>query len=485
MSSYETLIARIKRISTLSSIGGLLGWDQETKMPPEGLARRADEKTLIASLSHEWFTDNEIGTLIKAAKNESLDDAQKANIREIEWSYHRAKAVPASWVEEFERATTEGVEIWKAARKKSDFALFAPHLKKIVDLNRQYAKYVAPERNPYEVLVETFENGLPMSQIDSFFQTLKDALIPLIKSIHDDSDDKAATADIPLQAQKKFAQELAKNIGYDFQKGRLDESTHPFTGYYGRITTRFEHNWISTLMSTIHESGHGMYEHGLPDEHVGEPLGDAGSFSVHESISRFWENNIGRSKSFWQWLYPKVETEYGIPAGLDAIYKLINKVQPGIIRVDADELTYTMHIILRFEMEKELMDGTLEVASIPAEWIKRMQHYLGIAPKNDAEGCLQDTHWASGMFGYFPCYTLGSMIAAQLFAAAQKDIPHLKTQIAEGNFAEIQNWLAEKIYSQGQRYRTADLIHKATGKPLSTDDYVKYLTEKFGALYSL
>lgn len=485
MTAYDDLISHVKRVATMGSIGGLLGWDQETMMPPKGIKRRSQEKSLIASLTHEWFTDEKVGKLIEDAKKESLDDDQKANIREIEWEYTRAKAIPNRLVVEMEEATTQAVEVWRDARKNKDFALFAPHLKKIIELTKRYANHIDPNAHPYEVVFASFERGMSIDDVKAYFAAIKERLVPLIEKINDATDTSIFDKPIPEETQIKVNKDIAKGVGYDFEKGRMDVSTHPFTGYMGRITTRYEGNWAHSIMGTIHESGHGMYEHGLPEEHFGTPLGDSVSLSVHEGMSRFWENYIGRSLPFWTFWYPTVKAEYELDITTKDFYRMINQVKPGYIRVDADEVTYTMHIILRFEIEVGLMEGTIAIEDLPKVWNEKMQNYLGITPRDDGEGVLQDTHWASGLLGYFPTYTLGSMLAAQLFAAAQRDVPTLIEDMEKGDLSRLHAWLEKNIYLQGQRYRTKELIESVTGKKLSADDYCAYLESKFKKLYNV
>ncbi len=477
--SYDELIKKVKRISTLGNIGGLLGWDQETMMPPNGLKVRSEEMALISELSHEWFTDDKIGELIEAAKEEQLDEDQQANVREIEWEYRRSKALPTEFVVEYSKVTTEAMEVWRKAREDNDYASFAPFLQKIVDLNKKYAAYIDDSKDAYEVLLESYDNGLTLQQISTFFDELKTAIVPLIEQTNDQTDISLKEKKVPVEKQRNAARALAEYVGYNFKKGRIDESTHPFTGYESRITTRYEDDWVMTLMSTIHELGHGMYEQGLSEEARGTPLGEAASLSVHEGMSRFWENNIGRSKAFWTGYFPKVNEAFELNSDLDTFYGVLNKVEPGFIRVDADELTYTMHIILRFEIEKELLDGSLSIEDLPRVWNERMQKYLGITPENDTKGCLQDTHWAMGSFGYFPSYALGNIVAAQLLEGAKKDIPGLMEQVAKGNFDKLHDWLQKNVYDYGQKYHTGELVERATGKKLSTEDYIAYMREKF------
>jgi carboxypeptidase Taq len=291
--------------------------------------------------------------------------------------------------------------------------------------------------------------------------------------------------EVAVEKQSDFNTFIAKAIGYDFSKGRLDVSAHPFTSCYGRITTRYNDGWWPAISGTIHEAGHGMYEHNLPLKYFGIPLGQYCSMSIHESQSRLWENNVGKSKNFWKYFLPKLTESYDLDVDLDDFYKIINQVEPTLIRVDADELTYSLHIILRFEIELGLIEGNINFEKLPEVWNEKFRAYFDIVPPNDSLGVLQDIHWSWGNIGYFPTYTLGSMIAAQLFAAAEKDIPSLATNLGEGKFDELRSWLNEKIWSHGKRYLTKEIIRNATGKNPDPDDYLNYLGKKYSEIYEL
>ncbi|MFP4111991.1 MAG: carboxypeptidase M32 [Candidatus Woesearchaeota archaeon] len=488
MNKYKELEKHVKKIGILGSITEVLSWDQEVNMPENASFARAMEMGTIAEISHNLFTSKKIGTLLKTIDQDKLNSHEKANVNEIEFSYKRTKKLPEGLVKENAETSVSAMEVWRKARKNDDFKSFAPWLKKIIDLNRKKADFIDSKRDPYEVIFDDYEKSISITEVKDFFERLKTDLIPLIKAINKKKqpDSKLLEKKINPDLQKKFSIELAKAIGYDFSKGRLDVSTHPFTACYGRITTRFNEGWLSAILSTIHESGHGMYEHNLPKKYYGLPMGTARSYSVHESQSRFWENHIGRSREFWKFMLPNLRKEYGFKnLDIDKFYSLINISKPGFIRVNADELTYPMHIIIRFEIEQDLINKKLTVENLPSAWNEKMKKYLGIIPKNNKEGCLQDMHWASGGLGYFATYALGSMISAQLYKAIAKNDPKLKDKISKGDFSDIHDFLEKNIHSKGQLYTTKELIKKATGKDISPDDYVEYLKEKFSGLYSL
>ncbi len=487
---YTELIKRIRAPHILGSVGGLLSWDQEVMMPAGGADHRAEQSSVVASLGHELFTSKRIGTLLKKLETAVLDEDQRAVVREVKRDYERAVKVPQSLVEELARVESKAQVVWIDAKAKSDFSLFAPYLERIVDLKRQYAKAIDPAADPYEVLFQDYEAHMPLAQASANLRDIRDALVPLIKriSMMPQPDTKVLRADIPDDVQLAFNKKVAGAIGYDFSKGRLDISAHPFTTDAGdvRITTRFTDGPVKSLLSTIHESGHAMYEQGLPEEHYGTPLCSAGSLSIHESQSRLWENHVGRARPFWKHFLPIMQKAYA-PAlaglGLDTAVRAMNVVKPGLIRVNADEATYNLHIILRFELEKELIGGRLAVRDLPAAWNAKMQELLGITPADDAQGVLQDVHWSCGLFGYFPTYSMGSMIAAQLYAKAKKDMPDLESRFERGDFSSMLAWLRRNIHAHGRKYPTDELVRRATGSEPRSDEYIAYLTEKFSALY--
>ncbi len=486
MSEYETLLEIYKKSAILESISEVLEWDHEVMMPEGALPIRARQSSTLAALGHDILTCDEMRDLLVALEKGNFNSDQVANIREIKRSSERAKNVPNELVQELEDTRIKGVEAWKDARKKSDYTLFSSHLGKVFELSRKVAEYIDPNTHPYEVLLEEYEQDISIEEIRNHLNKIKEHLVPLIAKIKDQEiDDSLLLKDVALEKQSKFNNYIAKAIGYDFSKGRLDVSAHPFTACYGRITTRYNAGWWSAISGTIHEAGHGMYEHNLPIESFGTPLGQYCSMSVHESQSRMWENNVGKSKYFWKKFFPELRKSYDLDIELDDFYKIINKVEPSFIRTEADELTYSLHIILRFEIELGLMEEKISVKNLPEVWNEKFREYFGIVPPDDSLGVLQDIHWSCGNIGYFPTYTLGSMIAAQLFAAAEKDIPNLAINIGEGRFDELISWLNKKIWSNGKRYLTKELIRNATGKDPGPDDYLDYLKNKYSEIYRL
>ena len=486
MHSYQQLVEHIKQAGIHASVQEILGWDEETMMPAGATEMRALQKGTQAEISHTLATSNTIGELIRQAKKEKLNNEQQAMLHEIEFDYARQKNVPAELVKQLEETTTRATEAWKRAKHNSDFKIFAPHLKKIVELKQQEAHAIDATKDPYEVLFEGYESGISIQETSDIFKTIKNKLVPLIEKISkkNEIDTKILYKKINEEQQLALCKALAQYIGFDFTKGRLDISAHPFSAAW-RITTRFENNLAAPLLSTAHEAGHAAYEHNLPFEHFGTPLSQYRSLSIHESQSRLWENHVAKSKEFWKGFFPQLKKAYTINTTPDNFYKAINAVKPGLIRVNADEVTYTMHIILRFEIEKALIQGKLTVEELPNIWNKKMKEYLGVKVPDDAHGVLQDIHWSLGDIGYFGTYSLGSMIAAQLFKTATNEINRLKEKISTGKFGDLHKWLKNKIHTHGRRYTTKELIKRATGEEPNPKAYLEYLERKFGELYQL
>jgi len=478
---FSRLVKKLKRIGALSSIGELLEWDQYVMMPPAAVGRRSLENVELAALKHELFTDSRMSALLYRLQDEDLTEGQRALVREVAHDYDREVSIPQDLVAEFARVTTKADGVWTKARAENDFVSFAPTLKNIIGLSRERANYIDSSADPYEVLFQDYESGMTLNQASEYLEKIKVAVVPLCEQLAQKSPmprSRVLESDVPGDKVIKFSEEIAKIIGYDFGKGRLDLSTHPFTSAFGRITTRLDDGWWMAISSTIHEAGHGMYEHNLPKEYFGTPLGEPRSMSIHESQSRLWENHIGKSTVFWGHNFLKLIDMLGLElAGEDftPFISEIHRIEPGFIRVNADEVTYPLHIIVRFEIEQELILGQLDVEDLPEAWNQKMRDYLGLDPPTDTVGCLQDCHWAWGCFGYFPTYALGSMIAAQLFAAAQKDIIELRTHLNRDSCRKLNEWLKEKIHRHGRRYSTLELVRRATGKFLSVADYTQHL----------
>ena len=500
MTTYETLIKHLKELHVLGSIGGIIGWDQETMMPPRAGELRAEQLAMLSSMCHERFTSNEIGDLLEALKaaDESgeLTEEQAVNVRETRRSYERDKKLPTDLVEELARTRSLAQQKWAEARKESDFKKFQPLLEKTVDLKKQVAELYGYEDDIYDALLDTYEPGMTVAQLDPMFAELRERTVKLVEAIvgtGTTSEVDALKRPHPLARQESFEREIAEAFGFKFDAGRLDLSAHPFCGGNApndvRMTTRRDENDpLSSLYSVMHETGHGLYGQGLEAKHSGTPMGSSISLGIHESQSRTWENLVGRSRQFWEFALPRFKAHFeGISEDLefDEVCFAANEVKPSLIRVEADEVTYNLHIILRFEIERDLMNGRVEVKELPEIWNTRMQDYLGLTPPNDALGVMQDIHWSMGGIGYFPTYTLGNLYGAQFFEAVREALPDLDNQIVRGEFMPLREWLRENIHCHGKRYSATELIERVTGKPPSSEAFLTYIETKFGELYGL
>jgi len=494
-SAYGDLLDRVRRISNVSHAEELLSWDQQVMMPDEGTPGRARQLSALSAVEHDLLTDDELGTLLDELDATDLDDEPAAVVREVRREHDRAVRVPTDLVERISAASSEALTAWREAKEADDFDAFAPHLEELIDLKRRYAAHVDPDRDPYEVLFEEYEPCLPLSHAEDVLTDLRDAVVPLVDDVRVSDADLATDAfagTFAAERQEALMRDALDLLGYPWERGRLDEAPHPFstgTTFDARITTRYdETDPIGALLSTIHEFGHASYTLGLPDDAYGTPLGEARDLSIHESQSRLWENHVGRSTAFWELFLPRVGDAF--PAVDDVTvreaYEAVNAVDPSnTIRVEADELTYHLHIVLRFEIERDLVRGDLDVAEVPAVWNDKMASYLGVRPETDAEGCLQDVHWSHGAFGYFPTYSLGSVIAAQLFDAVDADVEGVDDLIRAGEFDPLHEWLTDRIHRHGKRFETNDLVREATGEDVSADAFVDYATAKYGELYGL
>ena len=501
MKAYADLIKELREIALLGSINSLLSWDEHVYLPPNGAAHRADQEALMARLHHERFTSPKIGELLGAVESSDLvrnpESDAAANVREVRRDYDRATKLPASLVEEMTRTAVLAQQAWVEARRKAQFDIFSPWLKKTIDLKKREAQCVGWKEHLYDALLDPYEPGKTTTNLRRVFDSLREPLIDLIGRIA--SSGKRPPVEVlegkfPANLQEKFGKLGAAAIGFDFEAGRLDTTVHPFcSGIAGgdtRITTRYrEESFIESFMGVLHETGHGLYEQGLPKmEHFGEPIADAISLGIHESQSRLWENLVGRRQSFWKFMLPRAREIFG--AGMKDVnerdfYFAINEISPGFIRVEADEATYNLHVLLRFELEQAMVTDELSVNDLPAAWNERMKKYLGITPPNDAQGCLQDIHWSGGSIGYFATYTLGNLYAAQFYEQARKELGDLDAMFAKGEFAPLLKWLREKIHRHGRRYRASDLVKRVTGKPLSAEPLLAHLREKARELYQV
>jgi carboxypeptidase Taq len=487
--------------ATLQSVDAMLGWDQETYMPPAAAAHRADQQAMINEMAHQKRTASRIGELLTRCeldKSLTKDEATSANLREMRRDYDRATRLPSDLVGEIARTQSLAQEAWKKAREANDFKQFRPWLEKMIGLMRKKAECYGtpPSGELYDNLLDEYEPGMTAAQIDVIFTALRPRLSALVQELAK-SKAKVSTRvtelKLPVEPQKHFATEILNAMGFDMEAGRLDVTTHPFCSSPGpadtRLTTRYgSPSFLEPLSSTMHEAGHGLYEQGLPKAaHFGEPLGDAISLGIHESQSRMWENFVGRSRSFWQWGTPVAKKALGpsLKATPEQIFQAANVVRPSFIRVEADEATYNLHVMLRFNIERALIGGQLAVKDLPKAWNAMFKDYLGLKVPNDRVGCLQDVHWSFGLVGYFPTYTLGNLYAAQFWEKINRDIPDLDKRMAKGNFADLLGWLRHKIHRHGRRYRAADLCRKVTGKDLSADPLMRHLEGKLRGVYGL
>ena len=498
--AYGELIRRVKEIRLLDSCAAVLHWDQRTFMPPKGSGHRAEQLALLAGMVHQQITAPLMGELLAEAEGSELvrgtGTPAAVNVREIRRTYDRATKLPQSLVEELARTTALAREVWVEARRQSDFARFRPWLEKLVALKRQEAEALGYTEVPYDALLDEYEPGERATRLTRLFDELKQELVPLVEAIAASGrrpDLSILERHYPVDRQEALGRAAAAAIGFDFAGGRLDPTTHPFCSGIGpgdtRLTTRYNpRDFGDAFFSILHEAGHGLYDQGLDPAHYGTPLGEAVSLGIHESQSRLWENFVGRSRAFWEYFFPQARQMFPEALGdvsLNAFHFAINDVRPSFIRVDADEATYNLHILLRFEMEQALISGDLKVADVPAAWNEAFKGLFGLSPPDDARGCLQDTHWSGGAIGYFPTYTLGNLYAAQFFAQARADLGDLDAQFRRGEFALLKEWLNAKIHRHGQRYRAADLLVAVTGNPLSHRPFLDHLRNKFASLYDI
>jgi carboxypeptidase Taq len=490
--TYTSLTCELREIGLLGSVGSLLGWDERTQMPPTGAEHRAAQSSLLARMVHERFTSPTIGDwLAQLEGSDVVSDAESdaaVNVRETRRSYDRARKLPSSLIEEQTRVAVLAQQAWGDARQKNDYPMFRPWLEKTLDLKRQEADYVGYQTHMYDALLDEFEPGETTANLRRTFEQLRGPLVELIGKIVDSG--RKAPIEIlernyPPDAQGKLGREAAEAVGFDFAAGRLDVSLHPFCSGIGpgdtRMTTRYDPKYFGdAFFGVLHETGHGLYDQGLPKEHFGTPRGDAVSLGIHESQSRMWENFVGRSRPFWKYFFPKVRGAF--PDALrdvseDQWYFAVNDVRPSLIRTESDETTYNLHVLLRFELEQALLNDELKPPDLPAAWNEKMQKYLGLTPPDDSRGCLQDIHWSGGAIGYFPTYTLGNLYAAQFFEQARKDLD-LDGQFARGQFAPLLDWLREKIHRHGKKYRAGQLAKRITGRDLSAEPLLRYLRAK-------
>lgn len=481
----------------LNRAASVLSWDQQVNMPPGGAEARGQQLATLGKIAQEKFTSDEVGTLFEDLKKEYADPETDdgAMIRVAARTYEKARRVPPEFIAEQAIAATQGVEAWVEAKHKSDFSIFRPYLEKNIELVKKYVSFFPPAAHPYDVLLDDFEPGLPTAEVLSIFGNLRPKQVALIKAIGEARQVKSDFLKKSFNEKKVWAygERIIEKFGYDFQRGRQDKAPHPFETTFSvndvRITNRFEKNEpLATLFSAMHECGHALYELGSNPAYERTPLAGGTSLAVHESQSRMWENLVGRSLPFWEHFYPELKKTFH--AQLDGVnartfYKAVNKVEPSFIRVNADEATYNLHIMLRLEIEIGMVDGSIQVRDLPEIWNTKMHDYLGVTPPNDAQGVLQDIHWSYGSVGYFSTYALGNIISAQLWEKINQDIKNLDEQVRKGQFAELREWLRVNIHQYGHKYDPRDLVRKITGQDIDSAAYVRYLTKKYSDIYGL
>lgn len=486
-------------ISDIEHVRELLDWDQQVNIPPKGHDARGQQMATLSKLAHEMATTDEIGKLLDDLKTEfaGADPASEeaAMIRVASRNYDKKTRVPSEFIAEQEVVWSKAFEAWGEAREKSDFSIFQPHLEKIVDLTKKYVSFFPTADHPYDTLLDDYEPGMKTAEVKEIFDGLRPKQVELIKAIASNEQVKDDFLFVEYDEEKmnEFGVKVITKYGYDWSRGRQDKALHPFQTTFSvndvRITTRFEEDDpIEIIFSTMHEAGHAMYEQGVNLAYERTPLESGTSLAVHESQSRMWENLVGRSRPFWEHFFPAFQKTFPSQLGnvdVETFYKAVNKVGPSPIRVNADEATYNLHVMLRLELEIAMVEGSVAIKDLPEIWNTKMEEYLGITPPNDAKGVLQDVHWSSGSLGYFSTYALGNLISAQLWEKINEDIGNLDDQIRNGNFSELLGWLRKNIHQHGQKFEPQTLVKNVTGSKITSEPYVRYLTKKYSEIYGL
>jgi carboxypeptidase Taq len=474
---------RLAEVTDLERLSMLLAWDQEVVMPSGGGEWRAGQRATLERLTHERFVDDRIGELLDAATPETDLDEDLVRVTRRDWD--KARRVPAELVADLVHAGATAHEAWVRARAESDFALLEPHLRRNVELRRRYIACFPEAERPFDALLDDYEPGMRTAEVEDVLGRLRDGLVPLVAEAPRVDDALVAGGPFPADAQRRLVETVLRQVGVDDERWRLDVAVHPFQATISpgdvRLTTRYAEDDLDALFGTMHEFGHGLYEANIDPELARTPLGGGVSSAVHESQSRLWENMVGRSPGFWRWCFPHLQAAFPARfAGRDwsDVHRAVNAVRPSLIRVSADEVTYGLHIVLRFELELALFEGDLDVHDLPEAWRERMRAYLGLDVPGDAEGVLQDVHWAEGLFGYFPTYALGNVMAGQLWARITAELPDIDEHFARGDFAALSAWLAEHVHRHGRRLTPAELIASAAGGPLDPEPYLAYVRAK-------
>lgn len=481
-----------KEVILLSQVNALLDWDEQVNLPHKGIMARSEQSALLSGLAHEKMVSDELFNAVKRLKKSSLDDRNKIMIDKLYKQIWKSRKLPKEFVVELAKATTLGSQSWRKARKKKDFSVFAPYLEKIIKLKRQEAKYIGLKGHLYNSLLDDYEEGMTAEKLKPVFEKLKKELVELLSKIESSEEYKKqkrvfTKKKFSKEGQMEFVRDVALRMGLEEDFSRIDLSEHPFTtktGLYDiRFTTNFREDPLFSFGSTIHEAGHALYEAGMPEKDIYNILGDSPSLGLHESQSRFWENMIGKSEAFWRFYFPQFNKKFNLGAQFGDWYKEANIVFPGKIRIESDEVHYCLHVIMRFEIELGLIDGSVKVKDLPKIWNGRMKEIFGFTPRNDVEGVLQDVHWSGGNLGYFPTYALGTMYAAQIYGALKKKYPGIEKDIARGDYKKIREFLREKVHKHGSRYFTEEVIKKVCGEGLNPDVYINYLNKKYGEIY--
>jgi carboxypeptidase Taq len=491
---YSDYKAKMQKIADLKYASALLQWDQETYLPPKGGDIRGRQIATLSEIAHEKFTDEKLGSLLnELLSKEGLSDSQKRNVELSLYDFNKSKKLPSAFVRQMSEAVNKSFHAWIQARKENSFAIFQEPLHHIIELKKQEADLLGYEHHPYNALMNDYDRGLTVATVDALFTALKPQLLQLLDKIRlaPQPDDSFLHQHFDKDKQWALGMEILRRMHFDFDAGRQDISEHPFTTNFNnndvRVTTRIDENdFANMLWSCLHEGGHALYEQGLPTEEYGLPLSEYCSLSIHESQSRLWENCIGRGLPFWKHNFQQLKDTFPQQFNnttTSQFYKGINKVQPSLIRTEADELTYHFHVKIRYEIEKQLIDGTISAKDIPAIWNESYKKYLGLTVPDDKRGCLQDVHWSHGSFGYFATYSIGSLYAAQLYAAILQQKPSVLEEIATGNNLTILNWLQQHIYKFGRYYTSEDLCRKATSQTLNSQFFMDYATKKYSGIY--
>ena len=496
----EELKQRLKEVEALGAVNAVLGWDQTTYMPPGGAPARGRQIAIVSRVTHEKLTDPEVGRLLDALEAEidnlPADSDDAALIRVARRDFEKATRIPADFVSAINEHQAAAYQAWTRARPEDDFAAVEPMLEKTLDFSRRLSSFFPGFDHIADPLIDFTDEGMTVEILSDLFDQLREELVPLVQQIsaRDEVDDRCLKERYPADAQIEFGKQIIRDFGYDFERGREDLSPHPFTTSFSigdvRITTRIkEDDLTEALFGTLHEAGHGMYEQGIHPSYEGLPLADGTSSGVHESQSRLWENIIGRSKPFWSHYYPHLVETFPEQLGgvsLDTFYKAINKVSRSLIRTDADEVTYNLHVMIRFDLEQQLLEGSLGVHDLPEAWDARYESDLGVHSPDYRDGVLQDVHWYAGRIGgMFQGYTLGNVLSAQFYEAALQDLPEISERTSNGNFELLHSWMREHIYQHGRKYNATELVERATGGPIQVQSYIGYLKRKFGELYAL